>query len=63
MVGMVAAEAVRDGDRSTIGPRLVLLGMIAEMESRGADVACIQSAYDRRMQQLDEAYKNISRPL
>lgn len=36
---------------------------LKERQACGADVACIQSAYDRRMQQLDEAYKNISRPL
>jgi uncharacterized protein len=29
----------------------------------GGDVACIQSAYDERMRQLDEAYKNLNRPL
>ncbi len=36
---------------------------LKERQACGADVACIQSAYDRRMQQLNEAYKNISRPL
>ena len=29
----------------------------------GENVACIQSAYDERMRQLDEAYKNLNRPL
>lgn len=36
---------------------------LKERQACGADVACIQSAYDRRTQQLNEAYKNISRPL
>ncbi|MBB3977406.1 uncharacterized protein GGQ64_002612 [Rhizobium azooxidifex] len=35
---------------------------LKERQACAADVACIQGAYDRRMQQLDEAYKNISRP-
>ncbi|TDW35057.1 hypothetical protein EV128_103339 [Rhizobium azibense] len=29
----------------------------------GADAACIKAAYDERMKQLDETYKNINRPL
>ncbi len=29
----------------------------------GADVACIQAAYDTRLKQLGESYKNINRPL
>ena len=28
-----------------------------------ADAACIKAAYDERMKQLDETYKNINRPL
>lgn len=36
---------------------------LKERQACGADVACIKTAYDKRMQQLDEAYKNISRPL
>jgi uncharacterized protein len=28
-----------------------------------ADVACIQAAYDTRLKQLGESYKNINRPL
>ncbi|MFS2149862.1 lysozyme inhibitor LprI family protein [Rhizobium sp. Rhizsp42] len=28
-----------------------------------ADVACIQAAYDERLKQLAETYKNINRPL
>jgi uncharacterized protein len=29
----------------------------------GADAACIKAAYDERLKQLDETYKNINRPL
>ncbi|MEX2690905.1 lysozyme inhibitor LprI family protein [Rhizobium mongolense] len=29
----------------------------------GADAACIKAAYDERMKQLGETYKNINRPL
>ncbi|ARO29778.1 hypothetical protein NXC14_CH01822 [Rhizobium sp. NXC14] len=29
----------------------------------GADTACIKAAYDERMKQLGETYKNINRPL
>jgi uncharacterized protein len=28
-----------------------------------ADIACIQAAYDARLKQLGESYKNINRPL
>lgn len=28
-----------------------------------ADAACIKAAYDERMKQLDETFKNINRPL
>ncbi len=28
-----------------------------------ADAACIKAAYDQRLQQLDETYKKINRPL
>lgn len=28
-----------------------------------ADAACIKAAYDERLKQLDETYKNINRPL
>ncbi|TCU17460.1 lysozyme inhibitor LprI family protein [Rhizobium sullae] len=28
-----------------------------------ADVACIKAAYDERMKQFEETYKNINRPL
>jgi uncharacterized protein len=36
---------------------------LKERQACGADVNCIKSAYDKRMQQLDQAYKNINRPL
>lgn len=39
------------------------LQWLKERQACGADVACIKAAYDKRMQQLDEAYKNISRPI
>lgn len=29
----------------------------------GADAACIKAAYDARLRQLDQIYKNINRPL
>ncbi|MBX4956499.1 lysozyme inhibitor LprI family protein [Rhizobium lentis] len=29
----------------------------------GADAACIEAAYDERMKQLGETYKNVNRPL
>ena len=29
----------------------------------GADAACIKAAYDERLKQLGETYKNINRPL
>lgn len=36
---------------------------LKERQACGGDVNCIKSAYDKRMQQLDQAYKNINRPL
>ena len=36
---------------------------LKERQACGADVDCIKRAYDKRMQQLDQAYKNINRPL
>ena len=36
---------------------------LKQRQACGGDVACIRAAYDGRLRQLDEAYKNLSRPL
>ena len=36
---------------------------LARRQACADDVACIQSAYDERMQQLDDVYTNLNRPL
>ena len=36
---------------------------LQKRQACGADTACIAAAYEERMKQLGETYKNISRPL
>ncbi|MBB3964003.1 uncharacterized protein GGQ67_001642 [Rhizobium metallidurans] len=36
---------------------------LKKRQACAADVACIQAAYDERLKQLAESYKNINRPL
>lgn len=36
---------------------------LKKRQACGEDVECIRSAYTERLKQLDEAYKNLNRPL
>ena len=36
---------------------------LKKRQACGEDIECIRGAYAERMKQLDEAYKNLSRPL
>ncbi|ARM88006.1 hypothetical protein RHEC894_CH01692 [Rhizobium sp. CIAT894] len=36
---------------------------LKKRQACGADAACLQGAYDERLKQLGETYKNINRPL
>lgn len=36
---------------------------LKKRQACGEDIDCIRAAYDERLKQLDEAYKNLNRPL
>lgn len=53
LLAMGARGAMQDGQTA----------WLARRQACGSDVACIQSAYDERMQELKEAQTNLSGPL